>query len=649
MKALITGISGQSGSYLAELLLDKNYKVYGLLTQRATPNTRNIAHLLDQITLIPGDLTDQASINNAIESSQPDEVYNLGAQSFVKTSWDMPENTGNVNGLGVLRVLEAIKTHKPDARMYQASTSEMFGKVQETPQNEKTPFYPRSPYGVAKLYGHWIAVNYRESHCIHASCGILFNHDCVSEKMPLLVRRNNEIDVVLIDEIIPLRRKGTNIQQFEPNNHEVWDGDKWVKIKAVTIQKKKKTSDHRLFSLEARAGVADVTAHHNVFLKTMEKIQAKDVTTECEMAIAQELPPPNNWTVMTQEMAEFLGHLAAEGYISHHEISYTNNDAVLLDRVAELWSKLFLGSTRKTLVPSGFSDNLTDKIILQDTLPHLKKFLRSQLYNNKGMKRVPLLVMNSSVEVQKAFLQGYYAGDGLKAGDGESTKTSSPLLALGVLWIYNNLGNKCSVYKEQRDDNQYYQLNIIQNSTKGRHLLKNPNQVRRIIPSNDESEWVFDLETESGKFMVGVGKLIVSNSPRRGEQFVTQKIAKAAARIKLGLQNELILGDLRPRRDIGHAKDYVRAMWLMLQQEMPDDYVISSGQTHSIREMLDVCFGYVGLNWADYVGQSTEFMRPAEVDLLLGDSSKARKVLGWEPEYTFEQIMEEMVKSHLPA
>lgn len=315
MKALITGISGQSGSYLAELLLEKGYRVYGLLTQRATPNTKNIAHLMDKIILIPGDLTDQASVTNAVETAAPDEVYNLGAQSFVKTSWDMPENTGNVNGLGVLRILEAVRTHRPEAKFYQASTSEMYGKVQETPQNEKTPFYPRSPYGVAKLYGHWITVNYRESYNIHASCGILFNHD----------------------------------------------------------------------------------------------------------------------------------------------------------------------------------------------------------------------------------------------------------------------------------------------------------------------------------------------SPRRGEQFVTQKIAKAAARIKLGLQKELILGDLRPRRDIGHAKDYVRAMWLMLQQDTPDDYVISSGKKYSIREMLDACFGYVGLDWEKYVGQSTEFMRPAEVDLLLGDSTKARKVLGWEPQYTFQQIMEEMVQSHLPS
>ena len=175
-RALVSGITGQDGSYLTELLLRKDYEVFGIHPQRATPNTRNINHLLDQITLIPADLSDQTSINKAIELAQPDEIYNLGAQSFVKTSWDLAEATSNVNALGPLRMLEGLRLHTPKARFYQASTSEMFGKVQETPQSEKTPFYPRSPYGVAKLYGHWITINYRESYNLFACSGILFNH-----------------------------------------------------------------------------------------------------------------------------------------------------------------------------------------------------------------------------------------------------------------------------------------------------------------------------------------------------------------------------------------------------------------------------------------------------------------------------------------
>lgn len=312
-RALVTGCTGQDGSYLLEFLLEKGYLVYGLATQRATPNYANIKHILNDVCFIPADLSDQASIKQALTISNPDEVYNLGAQSFVKTSWDVPEHTANVNGLGVLRMLEGIRHICPGAKFYQASTSEMFGKVYQFPQNEHTPFHPRSPYGVSKLYGHWITVNYRESYNMFNCSGILFNHD----------------------------------------------------------------------------------------------------------------------------------------------------------------------------------------------------------------------------------------------------------------------------------------------------------------------------------------------SPRRGEQFVTQKIAKAAARIKCGLQEKLILGNLEAKRDIGHAKDYVCAMWLMLQQALPDDYVVSSGKTHSIKDMLDVCFAKVDLDWTKYVEQSEEFMRPAEVDVLQGDSTKARSVLGWQPECSFQDIMEEMVDYQL--
>ncbi len=317
MRALITGITGQDGSYLAELLLRKDYEVYGLLSQRATPNTRNIDHLHD-LKLIKGDLTDQGSIDSIMRQAKPDEVYNLAAQSFVQSSWDVPEYTGNVNGLGTLRVLDAIRKYAPQARFYQASTSEMFGKVQQVPQTEETKFYPRSPYGVAKLYAHWITINYRESYNMHTSCGILFNHE----------------------------------------------------------------------------------------------------------------------------------------------------------------------------------------------------------------------------------------------------------------------------------------------------------------------------------------------SPRRGEHFVTRKIALAAARISQGKQQELVLGNLDPKRDIGHAKDYVHAMWLMLQQDEPDDYVIATGETHTIEEMVQTCFEYVNLDWHDYVRQSPDFMRPAEVNLLVGDPTKAKTKLGWEPTYSWKDILHEMIdmeieESHL--
>ncbi|MGV2437149.1 MAG UNVERIFIED_CONTAM: GDP-mannose 4,6-dehydratase [Anaerolineae bacterium] len=312
-RALITGITGQDGSYLAEFLLSEGYEVFGLVRRSSTINYERIAHIQDDIHLISGDILDQTSLQKALITSRPEEVYNLAAQSFVQTSWQQAVFTGDVTAIGVTRLLDAIMTVNRDIRFYQASSSEMFGKVVESPQKETTPFYPRSPYGVAKVYGHWITVNYRESYDLHATSGILFNHE----------------------------------------------------------------------------------------------------------------------------------------------------------------------------------------------------------------------------------------------------------------------------------------------------------------------------------------------SPRRGLEFVTRKVTYHAAKIKLGLANKLPLGNLDAKRDWGFAGDYVRAMWLMLQQDTPDDYVVSTGKTHTVQNLVECAFGCVGLNWQDYVYQDPNFMRPAEVDLLIGDSSKAKDQLGWEPQVQFEQLIEMMVEADL--
>lgn len=310
-RALITGITGQDGSYLAEFLLQQGYEVIGMIRRSSTVNFERIRHIQDRITLTPGDLLDEVSMISLLREHRPTEVYNLAAQSFVQTSWSQPVFTGETTALGVTRVLDAIRIVDPDIRFYQASSSEMFGKVVEVPQRESTPFYPRSPYGVAKVYGHWITVNYRESYGMHATSGILFNH----------------------------------------------------------------------------------------------------------------------------------------------------------------------------------------------------------------------------------------------------------------------------------------------------------------------------------------------GSPRRGIEFVERKVAHGVAAIKLGLATELRLGNLEAQRDWGFAGDYVKAMWLMLQQDHPDDYVIASGQTHSVRELCELAFGHVGLDYRDYVVQDERFYRPAEVDLLIGDFAKAHEVLGWHPEVSFADLVRLMVEA----
>lgn len=312
-KALITGITGQDGSYLAEFLLGKGYEVHGVTRRTSTPNYDRIRKIVDKVVLHPGDLLDQHSLTSVIKEVQPDEVYNLAAQSFVETSWKQPVLTGEFTALGVTRMLEAVQLVKPDARFYQASSSEMFGKVQETPQKETTPFYPRSPYGVAKVYGHWITVNYRESYNLYAVSGILFNHE----------------------------------------------------------------------------------------------------------------------------------------------------------------------------------------------------------------------------------------------------------------------------------------------------------------------------------------------SPRRGLEFVTRKVTHAAARISLGKQDKLQLGNLDSKRDWGYAPDYVEAMWLMLQPDKPQDYVVGTGRTWSVKQLLELAFQAVGLDWQQYVEVDQKLVRPAEVDLLVADPQKAKNKLGWEPKTNFEQMIEIMVRADL--
>jgi len=313
MKALITGITGQDGSYLADLLLEKGYEVFGMVRRSSTENFDRINHIRDKIHLRQADLLDQLSLITLIEQCHPDEIYNLAAQSFVPTSWQQPMLTGEFNALGVTKMLEAIRLVNKKTKFYQASSSEMFGKVQEVPQNEKTPFYPRSPYGVAKVYAHWITVNYRESYGIFAVSGILFNHE----------------------------------------------------------------------------------------------------------------------------------------------------------------------------------------------------------------------------------------------------------------------------------------------------------------------------------------------SPRRGLEFVSRKITDGVARIKLRLSKKLYLGNLDAKRDWGYAGDYVKAMWLMLQQKEPEDFVIATGKNHSVRELAEIAFEHVGLDYKDFVEVDPRFVRPAEVDVLLGDSSYAQKKLGWKPEVSFEQLIKMMVDADL--
>jgi GDPmannose 4,6-dehydratase len=651
--ALITGITGQDGSYLAELLLEKGYDVHGMVRRSSGETFQRLTHIRDDINLHTGDLLDQRSLTDVIRESKPEEIYNLAAMSYVAASWNQPVLTAEFTGTGVTRMLEAMRDAAPDARFYQASSSEMFGKVLEVPQTETTPFYPRSPYGVAKAYGHFITVNYRESYDLFASSGILFNHECVSETTPFLVRENGVVSVKTGPDLVPLLRKGAAVQSFEPKGLvEIWDGQEWTRIEAITATYRRRTdADHRLLSIEARAGIVEATAHHHMLDAERNQVRADQVEEGDRLALSEETPWQEPWTTVTPEMGELLGLLAADGYVGRdlHQICFTNNDASVRLRVAELWSRCFLGTSTEWTGRSGFDPERGVEKMNLTGAPQVAGWLREQLYTRTGHKQVPPLVLNAGYETRDAFLTGYYAGDGLKRGNGASIKTNSAVLALGVYWLYALAGQPASVYAEQRAGKIYYQLNMpsaVRVGAKGAHLRRDPAEVRRIREAPD-CDWVFDLATESGVFCAGVGRVIVHNSPRRGLEFVTRKVTHAVAGIKLGIQKELLLGNMDAERDWGYAKDYVEAMWLMLQKDAPDDFVIATNETHSVKELVDLAFAHVGLDPAEYVKQDPRFMRPAEVDQLIGSYDKAERELGWKPKTTFEELVRLMVDADL--
>jgi GDPmannose 4,6-dehydratase len=656
--ALITGVTGQDGSYLADLLLEKGYEVHGMVRRASTEKFERIEHIRDRITLHQGDLLDQRSLVDTMRASRPSEIYNLAAMSFVAVSWLQPTLTAEFTGVGVTRMLEAMREVCPEARFYQASSSEMFGKVLEVPQTETTPFYPRSPYGVAKAYGHFITVNYRESYDLHATSGILFNHESVCSNTPLLVRDDGIIAVKTPTDLVPLLRRAGRVQNFLPKSFlEVWDGEQWTPVTAITATRRRPADpDHELLSIQARAGVVELTAHHNMLDSADEKIAACDVEEGEELALCSEMPPPSDWSIASHEMAEFLGLMAADGYIHRDgtKVCFTNNDPLLRTRVASLWSRLFMGKSREWTGTSGWDEEASvEHVNLTGSRP-AAEWLREQLYSATDLKQVPPLVLNACREVQQAFLRGYYDGDGLKRGNGASIKTNSPILAQGVCWMYHLNEQPASVYVEQRGAKTYYQLNLaspVRVGQKGQHLRRNPAEVRRILPASvPDGEWTFDVETESGRFCAGVGRLVISNSPRRGLEFVTRKITWHAAAIKHGLREELRLGNLDAERDWGYAKDYVEAMWLMLQRDDPQDYVIATGKAHSVRECCEVAFEEAGLgDFEQYVTIDPAFVRPAEVDHLIGDPSKAERELGWKPRTSFEELIRVMARADLES
>ena len=664
--ALITGITGQDGSYLAELLLEKGYRVVGMTRRTSTDVHERIQHLVNDIEFVSGDLLDQTSMTKIVDAIRPDEVYNLAAQSFVPTSWTQPVLTGEFTALGVTRILEAVRAVDPSIKFYQASSSEMFGKVQAVPQDEDTPFYPRSPYGVAKLYGHWITVNYRESYDMFAVSGILFNHESVPANTPIIIKRGNQVDVVPISDIAHVAKKGPVVQRFDVDDDLcVWDGDAFVRVLGATAYAHRPVVQNKgVRRIEARCGSVTLTADHVMFLENGE-VPSKNVLVGDKMLRAK-LPPTPSFSGCSLEMAWMLGAFVGDGSASRSDegrvrAKFTNSDERLREHFAGVWERQTLGTTKCYPSTSGFVPGRVVGALALSGAQTFIEWLYQECYTADGHKRVPKIVLNGDDAVWRAFLEGYNATDGLKAGNGiyryKNFKTNSAVLAMGLWWMAKNaLGQdlvlNVDVGPAERPG-PFYSINLRSpnpHGNKGAHLRKDLREVKRIVEDPHFDGWLYDITTETERFHAGVGELVIHNSPRRGKEFVTRKITDGVARIKLGLAKELRLGNLDAKRDWGFAGDYVRAMWLMLQQQTPDDFVIATGRTHTVKDFVRIAFEAAGLgSYEPYVKIDPAFVRPAEVDLLIGDPAKAKRVLGWTPEVSFEQLVATMVECDLDS
>ncbi|GAC1503357.1 MAG: hypothetical protein NVS1B14_08690 [Vulcanimicrobiaceae bacterium] len=560
------------------------------------------------------------------------------------------------------RVLEAIRASRKKARFYQASSSEMFGKVQETPQREDTPFYPRSPYGVAKVYGHWITVNYRESYNMFAVSGILFNHESVPSNTPIIIKRGKQVDVIPIGELVHVREKGANCQQFAVRDVQVWDGQAFVNVTAATAYKHRPVVDNKgVRRIEARCGSITLTSDHVMFTEAGE-LPAKDVVPGAMMRRG-ELPDVHGFSSLGVETAWMLGAFVGDGLaysIKGRTLAkFTNSDERLRNFFAEVWERQTLGAARYTPSSSGFVPGRIVGALALSGAPRFVEWLRDECYTSDGYKRVPRIVLNADAAAWRAFLEGYNATDGLKANRCtyryRNFKTNSPVLAMGLWWMTRKALNQDVVLNVEigppARPGPFYSMNLRTSNevgAKGAHLRKDLREVKRVVEHPHFDGWLYDIETESGRFHAGVGEMVIHNSPRRGKEFVTRKITDGVAKIKLGVAKELVLGNLDARRDWGFAGDYVRAMWIMLQQDGPDDYVIATGRTHQVRDFVRIAFEAAGLgDYERYVKTNPRFIRPAEVDLLIGDPEKARTKLGWTPEVSFEQLVQMMVEADI--
>jgi GDPmannose 4,6-dehydratase len=712
-RALITGINGQSGSYLAEFLLSKGYEVFGTIKRNSV--SENQTSRLDSIyskikdNLIYADLLDVPSLLHALKISDPCEVYNLAAQSHVRISFDQPVYTAQATGLGTLNLLEAIRLHNTNIRMYQASSSEMFGNSIDSDgyQRETTPMNPVSPYGCAKVFSYNICRNYRNSYNMFISNGILFNHETLAGFMPVIVKIDNEVHIKPISEVVrfdvtkePIFDESLGCyQEVQPDREiSIWDKNGWTKILyASGYPHLVKEDNKNPIIINSKKSFHIATGSHECIMEDGSDKKFEDIRIGDKVSIVNAFENFDSLCSIQKDEARLLGFIIADGNYKksrgkYSKIVLTQKNIEVLEYYEKIFIKLHGKSAKRSITKSGYTGKCDINQFTFSCMEFIKKY---DIYNTYHEKMIPSIILNSTADIKKEFISGYYEGDGLKKAKTtykyKSFKSNSATLSMGLIYLLKELyGTEYNINYFFKNGKVQYQINLNSDNKNSKkelpkklesirdlleknisirkislltgynrnfitkiknghipenkhHLAIDDNTIKKIDKYTEYNGWFYDLTTESGTFHAGIGEGHIHNSPRRGTNFVTNKVVKAAVRIKLGLENELLLGNLNATRDWGHAKDYVEAMWMLLQQEKSGDYVCSTGISHSVLELVEYVFGKLDLDWKTYVKTDSKFLRPEELEDLKGDSVKLRSDTGWSPNYTFETMLDEMI------
>ena len=672
---VITGVSGMDGSILSEKYLeDSKNIVVGIDVWNATGQYPNLKKIInnDRFVFITGDITEKLFIQDIIKKYRPDYFYNFAAISLVPESFKIPQRVFEINAVAVLNMLEMIKTHSPKTKFYQASTSEQLGDYLKTPQNTESPMFPNSPYAIAKLASFHLVRCYRNAFGLFAVNGMLWNHEgSVPKDSSIIIKHENDlIEIIPIEDLFKSEKHRYYGLLDIYIGKKVWNGEEWTEI----LDGQAYINRDKITNIVNTVGSSyEATLNHIVFDENNEELMTQDLDLGHKLFKVSYPNDNNTLSNIDTSLSKFMGYVVGDGDItSRGIIRLTGTKKKELIEIAELVTKMYGWTYSISESKSGFSENYDCKKVYKLSLNNDTNFglwLKKNIYTlRSNMKKIPIFILNNSIDVKRAFFDGYYLADGLKAGDKKykykGFTTNSQSLCLGLIYLFKSFSNQVVKSKTNYKNNKrYYYTTFRSESTKkGKHLIKELNEIVKIISTKSPDGWYYDIGTKSHTFATGTNLVKIHNS-RRGPTFVTRKITLHIASQVKGNKEPLQIGNMDAIRDWGLADDYVDAQIMMMEHDEPDDWAVNTEEAHSVREFIEEAYKYIskeiiwkgeGSNEKGYdekgnllVEVNPEFYRPVEVPYLKGDSSKIREKLGWIPKVKFKELISIMMENDL--